>query len=91
MKMLEEILASSEKLDYVIKEELRKIKKEYGTPRRTQIIEDAPEIKIDETEMIPKEDVVVVVTNDGYIKRVSQRAYRTRATSCARRNLYERR
>ena len=75
MKMLEEILASSEKLDYVIKEELKKIKKEYGTPRKTVIIDEVPEIKIDETAMIPKEDVVVVVTNDGYIKRVSQRGY----------------
>jgi len=77
MAMLEEILASSEKLDFVIKEELRKIKKEYATNRKTEIIDDVPEIKIDETAMIPKEDVVVVVTHDGYIKRVSQRSYTT--------------
>ena len=75
MAMLEEILASKEKLDYVIKEELKKIKKEYATPRKTVIIDEAPDIKIDETEMIPKEDVVVVVTHDGYIKRVSLRSY----------------
>ena len=75
MAMLEEILASKEKLDYVIKEELKKIKKEYASPRRTVIIDEAPDIKIDETEMIPKEDVVVVVTHDGYIKRVSLRSY----------------
>ena len=75
MAMLEEILASPEKLNYVIKEELKKIKKEYGTPRKTVIIDEVEEIKIDTTEMIPKEDVVVVVTSDGYIKRVSQRSY----------------
>ena len=75
MAMLQEILSSKEKLDYVIKEELKKIKKEYATSRRTEIIDEVPEIKIDETEMIPKEDVVVVVTHDGYIKRVSLRSY----------------
>lgn len=77
MKMLEEILASPEKLNYVIKEELKKIKKEYGTERKTEIVDEVEEIKIDTTEMVPKEDVVVVITHDGYIKRVSQRSYTT--------------
>lgn len=77
MAMLESILASPEKLNTVIKEELRKIKKEYGTPRKTEILDEVEEIKIDTTKMIPKEDVIVVVTNDGYIKRVSTRSYAT--------------
>ena len=77
MAMLEEILASKEKLNTVIKEELRKIKKEYGTERKTEIVATAEEIKIDTTEMIQKEDVVVVVTHDGYVKRVSLRSYAT--------------
>ena len=75
MAMLEEILANPEKLNTVIKEELKKIKKEYGTPRKTTIIDEVPEIKIDTTDMIPKEDAIVVVTHDGYIKRVSVRAF----------------
>ena len=75
MAMLEAILASPDKLNTVIKEELKKIKKEYATPRKTTIIDEAPEIKIDTTEMIPKEDTIVVVTHDGYIKRVSVRSY----------------
>ena len=75
MAMLEEILASPEKLNMVIKEELKKIKKEYATPRRTTITSEVEEIKVDTTSMIPKEDAVVVVTKDGYIKRVSVRSY----------------
>ncbi len=75
MAMLEAILASPEKLNTVIKEELKKIKKEYATPRRTTIVMEAEEIKIDATEMIPKEDTIVVVTKEGYIKRVSVRGY----------------
>ena len=71
--MLESILASPEKLNSVIKEELRRIKKEYGTPRKTEIIDQVEEIKIDTQEMIPKEDVIVVVTKEGYVifKRIS--------------------
>ena len=72
---LEEILKSSEKLDKVIKDELKEIKKEYGTDRKTEIKEEVSEIKIDTTSMIPKEDVIVVVTKEGYIKRTSLRSY----------------
>ncbi len=77
MAMLEEILADPNKLNMVLKEELKKIKKEYGNPRRTEIVDEVEEIKIDTTDMMPKEDVVVVITKDGYVKRVSQRSYAT--------------
>ncbi len=72
---LESILADEEKLRGVMKEELRNIKKEYATPRKTEIKEHITDIKIDTEAMIPKEDVVVVVTKDGYVKRVSNRSY----------------
>ncbi len=72
---LEEILASEEKLKAVMKEELRRVKKEYATPRKTEIKEEVTEIKIDTSVMIPKEDVLVMITKDGYIKRTSWRSY----------------
>ena len=75
IETLEAILSDSTKLDSVIKEELRRIKKEYGTPRKSEIREEITEIKIDTTAMIPKEEVVVVVTKEGYIKRTSQRSF----------------
>lgn len=75
IKALEEILKDPEKLNAVIKEEMRRIKKEYGTERKTQIQDEIEEIKIDNTIMLPKEDVIVVVTKEGYVKRVSQRSY----------------
>ena len=77
IKLYEEILTNPNKLNSVIKEDLRKIKKEYAIPRRTEIREEAEEIKVDTTSMIPKEQVVVVLTNEGYIKRVSNRSYNT--------------
>ena len=72
---LEAILNDEEKLKDVMKDELRKVKKEYATPRKTEIVEEVEEIKIDTTQMIPKEDCVVVVTKEGYVKRVSNRSY----------------
>ncbi len=72
---LQEIISNPEKLKSVIKEELRKIKKEYATERKTEIKAEIEEIKIDTTKMIPKEDVVVVVTKEGYIKRVPLKSY----------------
>ena len=75
IKALEEILADENKLNGVIKDDLRKIKKEYNVERQTEIREEIEEIKIDTEIMIPKEDVVVIVTKEGYIKRVSTRSY----------------
>lgn len=72
---LEEILGDEAKLKAVMKEELRLIKKEYALPRLTDIKEAITEIKIDTSVMIPKEDVIVVVTKDGYVKRTSYRSY----------------
>ncbi len=74
----EQILSNEEALKYVMKTELKAIKKEYGNPRRTEIKDEVTEIKLDMSDMIPKENVVVVVTNEGYIKRVSSKSYASR-------------
>ncbi len=72
---LEAILADENRLKSVMKEELRKIKNEYGSPRKTEIQEEVTDFKVDTTSMIAKEDCVVVVTKEGYVKRVSLRSY----------------
>ena len=69
------ILRSEEVLKSVMKKDLRDVRNEYDTPRLTDIKDEITEIKIDTTAMIPKEDVVVMVTKDGYIKRTSFRSY----------------
>lgn len=56
-----------------MKAELREVKKNYAIPRKTEIRDEVTEIKVNMKEMIPNEKVVVVVTNDGYVKRVSQK------------------
>ena len=73
---LEGILNDENKLKNVMKDELKTIKKEYATQRKTAIKDEVNEIKIDTTSMIAKEDCVVVVTKQGYVKRVSLRSFK---------------
>ena len=69
------ILGNEEVLKKVMKDELRKVRNEYALPRLTEIKEEITEIKIDTTVMIPKEDVIVTLSKDGYIKRTSLKSY----------------
>lgn len=72
---LENILSDENRLKSVMKEELRKIKNEYAVPRKTEIKDEVTEIRIDTEAMIAKENCIVVVTKEGYVKRVSLRSY----------------
>ena len=75
IEILMGILNDEEKLKSVMKSELRSVRNEYATPRKTEVKDEITEIKIDTSAMIPKEDCIVVVTKDGYVKRVSKRSY----------------
>lgn len=72
---LKEILASERLMLNVIKEELVSIRDAYGDERRTEIVEVAPEIKIED--LIAEEDMVVTITHTGYIKRNPISLYRS--------------
>ncbi|MBO6145182.1 MAG: DNA topoisomerase IV subunit A [Bacilli bacterium] len=72
---LESILNDKKVLLRQMKKELLEIKKEYAVDRKTEIKDEVTEIKIDATDMITKEDVIVVVTNEGYVKRVSKKSF----------------
>lgn len=75
IELFREILSSDEKLMSVIKEKLRNIKKEFADERRTTIKDEISEIKIDTLDMISKEDYIVCVSNNGYVKKVSLKSY----------------
>ena len=69
-----EILGSDKVLRDLIVKELREVQKEFGDARRTQIIEDTGEIKLED--LVAVEDVAVTVTRGGYLKRTSVDTYR---------------
>ncbi len=71
---LEDILAHEGRILQIIKDELTEMKEGYGDERRTEI--DPNAIDSDEEDLIPKEDVVITITKDNYIKRIPLRTYK---------------
>ena len=70
------ILASEEKVLEIIKNELLEIKQRFADERRTKIDMTAIDYIEDES-LIPVEDVVITITNKGYIKRMTSETYKT--------------
>jgi DNA gyrase subunit A len=73
---LRELLASEEKQRELVKSETREIAQRHGDERRTEIVPDEIE-QIDIEDLIQREDMVVVISHRGYIKRVPLSAYRS--------------
>ncbi|MEM6812495.1 MAG: DNA gyrase subunit A [Pseudomonadota bacterium] len=68
------ILASREKMLGVLCDELNEVKEKFGTPRRTELCD--AEFEQDIEDLIQREDMVVTITNGGYVKRVPLDTYR---------------
>lgn len=72
---LKELLANESKRMAIIKAELLEIKEKYGDERRTQIVPHDDDITLED--MIPNEEMVITISNQGYIKRTLLSEYRT--------------
>src|SRR5699024_3943351 len=77
IKEYKEILKNKDKLNQVIKKELKEIKKKYATPRLTQIEDEIEELKVEKAVLVSEEEVVVTLTREGYLKRTSLRSYQS--------------
>jgi len=71
----EEILADVREVLKIVVEELREVRRLYADPRRTEIVEEAVDITVED--MIADEDMVVTISHDGYIKRNPVTLYRS--------------
>jgi DNA gyrase subunit A len=69
-----EILRSRERILGIVSDELRAVRDEFATPRRTEIVEDVGEVE--DEDLIEREDMVVTVTHGGYIKRTPLSEFR---------------
>ena len=69
-----DILRSRQRVYDIVKDELRSVREEFATPRRTEIVEGGPDIE--DEDLIQREDMVVTVSHGGYIKRVPLAIYR---------------
>jgi DNA gyrase subunit A len=72
---LRAILADESKVLGIIKDEISVVKKKFADPRRTAI--SSEDSAFDEEDLIPEEDVVITITNQGYIKRIPLDTYRS--------------
>ncbi|GAA3629942.1 DNA topoisomerase IV subunit A [Lactobacillus hamsteri] len=71
------LLSDRATLEKQIIKELRAVKKEFGNPRRTEISSQSAKVKIDEKALVADEQVRVLVSRDGYLKRSSLRSYQS--------------
>ena len=69
-----DILSSRARIQTIVKDELAAVRDEFGTPRRTEIADGGADME--DEDLIQREDMVVTVTHDGYIKRVPLSLYR---------------
>ncbi len=78
IRKIKDILSSDEKIYNLVIEELLEIEKKYGDERRTEIIKENV-IRREEKDLIPPEDVIITLTERGYIKRVPINEYKTQS------------
>ena len=69
-----DILSSRARIQQIVKDELIAVRDEFGTPRRTELLDGAADM--DDEDLIQREDMVVTVSHSGYIKRVPLSIYR---------------
>ncbi|MGL5916323.1 MAG: DNA gyrase subunit A [Culicoidibacterales bacterium] len=72
---LEDILANENRVVEIIRQELIDVREKFGDNRRTEIVE-ADFMDIEDEDLIPQEDIVITLTNKGYIKRLPSSTYR---------------
>lgn len=73
--LFETILADPATLDKVLVTELKEVKQKFKSPRLTQVEDEIDEILVEETLLIPQEQVYVSITKEGYMKRTSVRSF----------------
>lgn len=75
IKKLRHILSSETALIKVIVNELGRVKQAIDRPRKTQVQHEITEVEVKTEEFIAKEDVILMITHDGYLKRLSKKAF----------------
>ena len=73
---LKDILANESRVHAIIREELLEVKQKHGDERRTQIVRGS-DFDIEDEDLIPEEQVIITLTNNGYIKRQPISTYRS--------------
>ena len=71
-----EVLANPSKVDEIIRNETKDIKKKYGRARRTEIIHMDQQVEIKDEDLISDDEVSIILTSSGYVKRMGTGSYK---------------
>lgn len=77
IKHLEGILKTPSKRTTLMKKELQEVSDAFVMPRRSEVVEEMAEVVVDDRDMIVEEQVILTVSRQGYLKRVSKRSFAT--------------
>ena len=72
----QDLLTNKDSLDALMKEELKEVKQAYGEDRLTQVQDKIEKLEVETQVLVSEEDVMVTVTQGGYLKRTSIRSYK---------------
>lgn len=73
------VINDKQKIDDLIEEEMKELKKKYGKPRKTEIVNVEGNLEITDEDMISNDMVTVILTKEGYVKRMSTSNYKEQA------------
>ncbi|MDE1855059.1 MAG: DNA gyrase subunit A [Candidatus Micrarchaeota archaeon] len=76
IKYYSDVLADPSKIDDIIKQETLDLKKKYGRPRKTEIVQMEQQFEIQDEDMVSDERVSVILTNSGYVKKMGIASYK---------------
>lgn len=82
IEFLNGILSDRNKLNRLLISDLKEISKKYGVDRKTQIVEKGDNTQIDARDLISKEETMIALTRDGYIKRSSVKSWKSSGDNC---------
>ncbi len=75
INILQGLIKSSARRHTLMIKEMEQVKAGYATPRKTKLVDELQEIRVDEKDMIADEQMVITISHDGYAKRVSLRSW----------------
>ncbi len=81
IRSLESILKNPTKRIALMKKELQEVSDAFTMPRRSKIVEESAEVVVDDRDMIVEEQVILSISRQGYLKRVSKRSFATSQSS----------
>ncbi len=74
-----EVISDKQKIDKIVEEEMKELRRKYGKPRKTEIVHVDGDLEQTDEDMITNDTVTIILTKEGYVKRMSTSNYKEQA------------